>query len=138
VALPPEALAELRAFAEQLCEVGDVWWLPSVYVQWFPGGKPRYVLVAGIEAATGGAPKIAHLIAGSTGASTSPASVAVPAGQGGLTRDTYFKFFTSGTLGVDLLHRDGRWVGRLPATVMPNVEAAVKSSRLVALKKVRS
>lgn len=138
MALPPDALAQLRAFAAQLCEVGDVWWLPSVHVQWFPGGKDRFVLVAGIEAVTGGGPKIAHLVAGSTGASTSPASVVVAAGQGGLTRDTYFKFFTSGTLSVDLLHRDGRWVGRPPATVLSGVEAAVKSSRLVALKKVWS
>jgi hypothetical protein len=107
-------------------------------VQWFPGGKDRYVLVAGIELVTGGGPKIAHLVAGSTSTSSSPASVAVPAGQGGLPRDTCFKFFASGTLGVDVLHRDGRWVGRLPGAVLSSVEAAVKSSRLVALKKVCS
>jgi hypothetical protein len=124
--------------AAQLCEVGDVWWLPSVHVQWFPGDKGRFVLVAGIEVVAGGGPKIAHLIAGSTSASCSPALVKVPAGQAGLVRDTYFKFFASGTLGVDVLHRDGRWVGRLSATVLPGVEAAVKSSRLVVLKKVWS
>lgn len=138
MALPPDALAQLRAFAAQLCEVGDIYWLPSVHVQWFPSGKDRFVLVAGIEVVAGGGPQIAHLTAGSTGASSSPASVKVSAGQAGLTRDTYFKFFASGTLGVDVLHRDGRWVGRLPATVRSSVEAAVKSSRLVALKKVWS
>lgn len=138
MALPPDALAQLRAFAAELCDVGDVWWLPSVHVQWFPGGKDRFVLVAGIEVVAGGGPHIAHLVAGSTRASSSPAPVVVPAGQAGLLRDTYFKFFASGTLGVDILHRDGRWVGRLPATVLSGVEAAVKSSRLVALRKVWS
>jgi hypothetical protein len=128
----------LRALAAQLCEIGDVWWLPSVHVRWFPGRKDRFVLVAGIEVPTGGGPKIAHLVAGSTSASSSPAPVKVSAGQAGLARDTYFKFFASGTIGVDVLHRDGRWVGRLPATVLSSLEAAVKSSRLVALKKVWS
>jgi hypothetical protein len=86
VALPPEALAQLRALAAQLCEIGDVWWLPSVHVQWFPGGKDRFVLVAGIEVPTGGGPQIAHLVAGSTSASSSPVPVKVPAGQAGLAR----------------------------------------------------
>jgi hypothetical protein len=88
VALPHNALAQLRALAAQLCDVGDVWWLPSVHVQWFPGGKDRFVLVAGIEVVTGSGPQIAHLVAGSTRASSSPASVMVPAGQAGLPRDT--------------------------------------------------
>jgi hypothetical protein len=136
VALPPDALAALRTLATKLCVIGDVWWLPSTHVQWFPGGKDRFVLVAGLEHPTGGGPPLVHLVAGSTRPSTAATTLLVPAGTAGLNRDTYFKHFVSGSLRVEVLHRDGRFVGRLPSALQAGIEPAVKASNLVALKKV--
>jgi mRNA-degrading endonuclease toxin of MazEF toxin-antitoxin module len=136
VDLPEEALKQLHAATQRLIMVGDVWWLPQQYVRFFPSSKDRFCLVAGKETTTGGTPAVIHLIAGSTRPTTSPTTIHVPAQEAGLNHDTYFKFQWSGTVSSSVLASEGNWKGRLRADRVPEIEAAVKASRLVALKRL--
>lgn len=134
--LPPEALAALRAALPNVGAVGDIWWLPAAMVRWFPGGKDRYVLIAGLERT--GASSLAHLVAGSTNMASGPLALHVPGATAGPGRDTYFKFFVSRALPVSVLNAEGEWKGRVAADRHAEIESAVRASKLVALKRVWS
>ncbi len=137
--LSPETLKRLYAVTERLIAVSDVWWLPEQHVRFFPGeAKGRPCLVAGIETTAGGTPAVVHLIAGSTKPRTGPTTIYVAKQECGLNQGTYFKFRWSGTVSSSVLASEGDWKGRLSAERMPEVEAAVKASHLVALKRLWS
>jgi mRNA-degrading endonuclease toxin of MazEF toxin-antitoxin module len=138
VDLSEEALKRLHEMTQRLITVGDVWWLPRQHVGFFPSDKDRFCLVAGIETPTGGTPLVVHLIAGSTKSSTGTTTIYVVRQDCGLNQDTYFKFRWSGTVSSSVLATEGDWKGRLPADRMPEIEAAIKASRLVALKRLWS
>jgi hypothetical protein len=105
-------------------------------VGFFPGNKDRFCLIAGIETPTGGTPTVIHLIAGSTKRATGASTIHVADQECGLHQDTYFKFLRSGMVSSSVLVSEGHWRGRLPPERVPEIEAAVKASRLVALKRL--
>jgi hypothetical protein len=136
VELPPDALARLRAVKMKLIGVGNVVWLPARHVAFFPGGKDRFCLVAGIEPTSGGTPGRIHLIGGSTQPSIGPKVIRVAAGEGGLPDETYFKFWWSDSVTVAVLMSDGKWKGRLNPNRLSEIENAVSASTLVNLKRL--
>jgi hypothetical protein len=136
VDLSEEALKRLHEVTQGLITVGDVWWLPQKHVGFFHSDKDRFCLVAGIETPTGSTPKIIHLIAGSTKLTTGTTTIHIPKQECGLNRVTYFKFMRSGTVSSSVLASEGHWRGRLSAERLPEIEAAVKASHLVALKRL--
>lgn len=133
--LPPDALARLRAYKAQDIQVGSVWWLPAENVRFFPGGKGRYCLVAGIEHTTGVTPGLIHIVPGSTKSGGEP-KITISAGDAGLVRQTFFRFRLSGTVTVAAMVDDGRLVGALEPGRLSEIEKAVMASNRPALKRL--
>jgi hypothetical protein len=130
--LPEEALAQLRALQEQMLAVGDIWWIPEALAK-YPGDKDRFCLIVAIERPTGGAGAVVHFVAGSTSSSRSN-TIKVHAGSCGLNGDTYFRFWWAGSIRGSALVENGTHRGSFPAPRLPEIEAAIRASKLGHLK----
>lgn len=88
-----------------------------------------------VETTPGGTPGRVHLVAGST-QSGGGVRISLNAGESGLQESTSFRFFASGSISAAVMASDGTWAGRLARSRLPEIEAAIKASRLVALKRM--
>jgi len=136
MSLPPAVIAQLRALQEQLIAVGDIWWLPEDLAR-YPGKKDRFCLVVALEYPAGGSgvSPLVHYVVGSTSSSVSK-TIKVRAGESGLNEDTYFRFWWSGSIAGTTVAENGKWKGRLAEPRGPEIEAAIRASKLAALKRL--
>lgn len=112
--------------------VGHVWWLPKKYVRYRAPEKDRYCLLVALE----GSPVArVHFVAGTTKGATGP-TLAVTAGEVGTGEDTEFDFDRSFAVEADAVIREGLWKGELPKVRLPEVEAKIAASRLVAVQRL--
>jgi hypothetical protein len=132
--LPEHALAQLRALQEQMLAVGDIWWMPETLAQ-YPGGKDRFCLLVALERPPGGSGAVVHFVAGSRNRSKAN-TIKVDSGSCGLKEDTYFRFWREASIAGGTLVGSGKLRGSLPAARLPEIEAAIRASKLVELKRL--
>jgi hypothetical protein len=115
--------------------VGDVWWLPA-HVAQYPGGKDRYCLIVALETEPGQTqPSRAHYVVGSTGKGGRPAIV-VQAGEAGPGKQTFFRFWWSGSTEISTITNSGKRAGNLVVARLPEIIAATRDCKLVRLKRL--
>lgn len=122
-------LAPLRELRAGLVMRGEVFWLPGSIVVYRASGKMRPCLVAALDNAR------AHMVPGTSRTASGPA-VVVNAGETELFKRTEFDFSVSFSLPLTELVAHGRSAGTLGEDRLGEIEAAIASSNLVALKRL--
>lgn len=134
-----DPFAELAQFAAEFDPepvVGDVWWLPRQHVGSLKHPpNDAFCLMVVAESDRNGNVALLHYVAGST-TSGGGVSIEVEPSRGGLAKRTRFRFYGSRALDPVTIKTDGEWRDRLPNDRLPEIEEAVRSSSLTALKKV--
>jgi mRNA-degrading endonuclease toxin of MazEF toxin-antitoxin module len=108
---------------------GEIFWLPGDVVVYRASEKRRPCLVAAVDNAR------AHLVPGTSQKASGPA-VAVEVGETDLLKRTEFDFSVSFPLPITELVAKGRPAGALSVQRMSEIDAAVRASNLVALKRL--
>jgi PemK-like, MazF-like toxin of type II toxin-antitoxin system len=129
VRLPDAALAQLLTLQLTLIEPGEIYWLPAELVVYGHPRKRRPCLVAATDGAR------AHLVPGTSKQATGPA-LTVEVGETHLIQCTEFDFSTSFPLPLRDIAAKGKTAGSLPAARLADIDAAIKLSNLVALKRL--
>ena len=129
VRLPPSALAQLSQLRATLIQRGEIFGLPARLVVYRGEPKPRYCLVAALDGAR------AHLVPGTSQTASGPA-VVVDVGETRLIKRTEFDFSVSFPLTLADLAAEGRPMGALAVARLADIDSAIMTSNLVALKRL--
>lgn len=139
----PEAkdpFAALAQFREELLrpepDVGQIWWLPRQHVGDLKPGNDAYCLMAIAERSGSGDITLLHYVAGSKSRTSDTKTLRLEPDENGLYHVTYFRFWKSRGLPPTSIKADGTCYGKWPDERRSDIEAAIRASNLVTLKRL--